>query len=183
MKPRTETFFRTYGPESVESIATCLFDVIPAVRAISLAMIDGINPKTSWEFGPRLNIVCGPSGSGKTRVLEALRQRTGTVAMALPPQEQCDFNGMSFGQTVMGLSKILLDLQPERTCLLMDDVLGNLDRENTEQLFHLLRIHGKQIILTVTPHQLDGIKTSSAGMQVRLFHLALPGGGGHAARA
>lgn len=169
-----ESFFKTHFPEPVASIATGLFDVVPAVRAIALSTIEGIEPKRSWGFGPRLNVVCGPSGSGKTRVLEALRQRTGTVATALPPQKQCDFDGMSFGQTVMALGKLLLNIQPEGTCLLMDDVLGYLDQESTAHLFHLLRPHGRQVILTVKPHQLDVVRTSSDGMPGSFFHLTLP---------
>ncbi|MCE9616492.1 MAG: hypothetical protein K8T26_19635 [Lentisphaerae bacterium] len=142
MKPGTETFFKTFIPESVEAIATGLFDVIAAVRAFSLTTIDGIGPKASWKFGPRLNIICGPSGSGKTRVLEALRQRTGTVSAPHPPGHPCDFSGMSVGQTVMVLCRFLLDIQPGRTCLLMDDILGHLDHEGSAHLFRLLRKHG-----------------------------------------
>ena len=176
-------FFTKHFPAPVATIGVGLFDVIPEVNQLSLAAIEGLDAAEAWAFGSRLNIVCGPSGSGKTRVLEALKQRTGTVAATLPPPEPRDFDGMSFGQTVMGLGKILLDIQPERTCLLMDDVLGNLDRENTEHLIHLLQTHGKQVILTVKPHQLDVVRTGTDGMPVRFFHLALPVGGGHAAEA
>jgi recombinational DNA repair ATPase RecF len=139
--------------------------VIPEVNQLSLAAVEGLDAAKTWAFDSRLNIVCGPSGSGKTRVLEALRQRTGTVAAILPPPEPCDFASMSFGQTVMGLGTILLDIQPEGTCLLMDDVLGSLDQENTEHLFHLLRMHGKQVILTVKPERQTGATCETHGRE------------------
>ena len=174
MESRAEAYFSAHFPEAVATTASGMFDLIPAIRALSLARIAGILPGVRWEFCPGLNIVCGPSGSGKTRILEVLRKRRGTVVSLLPSPAPRDFRGMSFGQTVMAVGEMLLALQPIGSCLLMDDVLGSLDRQNTERLLDRLLTHDKQVVLTVKSHQCDVVRISARGTATRFLCITLP---------
>lgn len=169
---RQALFFSTHFAEPVASAASEKFDIIPAVRALSLANIEGLGSRGVWEFGPRLNVVYGVSGSGKTRVLEALKRQSDSVP-TLPVPMPTDFSTMSFGHTVSSLCEILLNLQPQGSCLLMDDALHNLDDEHQRRLCSLLRKHDRQVIVTVKTHLIEKVRELSRELSARVFELEL----------
>lgn len=168
-----KSFFKAYFPETVWAIASELFDVIPVAHSIRLSEIEGVYPKDTWEFGPRINIICGVSNSGKTRVLEALKQVAG-ASPDLPAPMKMDFSRMSSGQTMCTLAETLLAALPEGSCLLMDDVLSILDSEHKRRLFGLMLDRRKQIIMTINLNYFETVRTLSEGMDIKFFSLTMP---------
>ena len=125
--------------------------LINQINKVPLRGLGGFDQDAVMEFSDGLNIVNLISGGGKTRLLRWIAQGSERcpVLQPLVPFVPFEAGGQSFGQSVLEICRLVLDLSPADACILMDDVLGFLDASNTALFIRGAEEAGKQVILTV----------------------------------
>ena len=94
--------------------------------------------KASIKFSPGLNIILGRNGAGKTTVMEYLFENNNP-------------NKMAAGNRIM----LRIDKKINKTCLLIDGVLGSLDQEKLIRTLKNLENSNRQVIATMVPSDID----------------------------
>ena len=101
----------------------------------------GVIKKADIKFSSGLNLIVGKSASGKTTVINYL------IKMSDP-------NLMAAG------NKVTFDINNEinKNCILIDDILGRLDKEKLIKILKNLETCNRQVIATLHLSQLSFIK-------------------------
>jgi len=147
------------------------FDLVAPVNEFSPRQVPGVITDAPWKLASGINIIIGHSGSGKTRIFEAMKRPlkeldTASVKRAAP-------TNLSQGQKVFFALETLLQIQPQGSCLMIDDV-GNLDRLHMKLWCHQLKRHNKQVIIAMSSIAWELWGEMFNDLPVKLFHLELP---------
>ena len=114
--------------------------IIPPVQSVFIEDFEIIE-KADIKFSKGLNLIVGKSASGKTAVLKYLVQNS------TPPL-------MSAGEKVMfDINNIITE-----NCILIDDLLCRLDKENLIKILKTFETCNRQVIAVIQVCQLDSIK-------------------------
>ena len=139
------------SPEMVADLSEH-FDVVGSVGSVSFAGVGGLERLGAVQFGSRLSIITGRLG--KTRVLETLKRQ----ADAAPHLHQLSARvapEQSPGQLLKSVLFALLQVQPEGSALLIDDLLAAVDTATGQEVLRFLARHDKQVVMTVRLYIVD----------------------------
>lgn len=145
-----EKVFERYLPAGVVPTVRGHFDMAWSVSG-TMAFGDVLpDDEVSFRFSDNLNVICGPPGSGKTRLLEVIKYNgpDSLPADETMAQMEIDLGPLSASQQLMSSAQILLEMMPYSYCMLVDDVLEELDEERKRRFLDVLANGEKQVIMT-----------------------------------
>lgn len=144
---------------SSPEIATDLaehFNVVGAIKAVSFVGVGGLERLGVLQLRP--HTICVITGRlGKTRALETVKRQAGEASPLQRPSVHISPE-QSAGQTLKSVLFALLQVQPEGSALLVDDVLDSVDAATAREVLGLLAHHDKQVILSVRPRMVEMVR-------------------------
>ena len=151
-------------------LVTNNFDLVAPINNFQPSQVTGVLASPNWELTSGINIITGHSGSGKTRVLEAMKKPLKELATDCVKREEPD--NLSCGQKAFLAFEFLLQIQPQNSCLMIDDP-GMLDEKHTKLWWRKLKLHSKQIVMTMGAFNWER-SAALIDIPVKLFRLELP---------
>ena len=167
-----EPFFQQIFPESYLDLVPQHFDLVAPINDFQPSQVAGVITTPTWELDAGINIIIGPSGSGKTRILEAMKRPLKGLAPATFNFKDRPTN-LSFGQMASLAFEALLQVQPQKSCLMIDDAMGMLDQFHLEHWYTSLRQHDKQVLLAMGISTWERSAPMIKNLTVKQFHLEL----------